>query len=496
MPPPAPFFTKTLPPFNKGMPLRVVRSKEGWMGVVDERAEKIWVEEEWGSSVSLEDEEGLIEVVVPSIPSNYGKWVYKPIGGVSSTARRVGCVRSDPRKGGSPAIVFATNSPSPTSVHTSLSSVPHLCTVGDGEEDPEFGYTAEIVVHDSKDLETVCARVARYGATPILEDSSLNTRRKLGVERLDRIGSNVSEEEEKEEGLHGPRRGVENWRFDWLPKDWKKAPITWDHMVSNSEGVEVNKLSQPLRQHVAKKMLVEGTFPHVGMEWKEAECPPTQKEVKLKGERDPPYPLRKIVSYPLLALLIGCGVRKFSEKDLFENGVEDEIPSRCLLKGEDGVWYRPVDPSSYIKSQIPVKRYVSPALEQKQTEQLISAFFYLSVEKGEDKEERKACSLVLLQYMKERGYTARWLGKYDQEALYVGNGSSFRPFKRLSQYDPGRLPTEVLNRICKNDGSLKNKGSKGSRSKYKTKGKYVPRRLLKRSREEEEGMMGRENGKS
>jgi len=33
---------------------------------------------------------------------------------------------------------------------------------------------------------------------------------------------------------------------------------------------------------------------------------------------------------------------------------------------------------------------------------------------------------VLFQYMKERGYTARWMGKYDQDARHVGNGDRFR----------------------------------------------------------------------
>ena len=34
--------------------------------------------------------------------------------------------------------------------------------------------------------------------------------------------------------------------------------------------------------------------------------------------------------------------------------------------------------------------------------------------------------LILYRYMVERGYTARWIGKYKQDAYHIGNGTRFR----------------------------------------------------------------------
>jgi hypothetical protein len=81
------------------------------------------------------------------------------------------------------------------------------------------------------------------------------------------------------------------------------------------------------------------------------------------------------------------------------------------------------------------------------------------------------------------------MGRYEQEAKHIGNSASFRRFARLSQYDPHRLPTAVLNRLCGRDGKLRSRGAKGSRSKYVDKAKrYRPRRRLVRTENMEERM--------
>lgn len=135
-------------------------------------------------------------------------------------------------------------------------------------------------------------------------------------------------------------------------------------------------------------------------------------------------------------------------------------------------------------------RYVSASLSYAQAKQLIEAFYLLTVERVRDPEVVHALRLVLYRYMIERGYTARWTGKYDQLAQYVGNGDRFRSFARLSQYDPHRLPAPVLNKLLGRDGRLRGRGSKGSRSKYvidKTK-RYRPKRRLVRTAADEERM--------
>jgi hypothetical protein len=126
---------------------------------------------------------------------------------------------------------------------------------------------------------------------------------------------------------------------------------------------------------------------------------------------------------------------------------------------------------------------------------LIEAFYHLTVERVPDPLVQKALRLVLFHYMKERGYTARWMGKYEQDARHVGNGDTFRRFCRLHQYAPHRLPTEVLNKLCDKSGKLRNRGSKGSRSKYvhvqarANREVYTPRNRLTRTAEDERRML-------
>ena len=88
--------------------------------------------------------------------------------------------------------------------------------------------------------------------------------------------------------------------------------------------------------------------------------------------------------------------------------------------------------------------------------------------------------------MLQVGYTARILGPYNQSGLYTGNGDSFRHFARLTQYAPHRLPAAVLNKLCTSDGTVRTRGSKGSRSKYiAKKHRWTPKRRLVRTWEDE-----------
>ena len=69
-------------------------------------------------------------------------------------------------------------------------------------------------------------------------------------------------------------------------------------------------------------------------------------------------------------------------------------------------------------------------------------------------EVARARSLSLFRYAFERGYIARHVGKYDQEAKHVGNGDAFRQFRSMGdRYSPHNLPASVLNALCGKDGS-------------------------------------------
>ena len=114
-------------------------------------------------------------------------------------------------------------------------------------------------------------------------------------------------------------------------------------------------------------------------------------------------------------------------------------------------------------------RYVSAALSEAQSQQLLTAFYALCVARVRPVLAH-ACELILFRYMIEGGYTARWMGKYDQYALHVGNGEKLRRLadgkRELAQYRQHNLPAQVLNRLCGRDGRVHPRGSKGSRSKY------------------------------
>jgi hypothetical protein len=163
--------------------------------------------------------------------------------------------------------------------------------------------------------------------------------------------------------------------------------------------------------------------------------------------------------------------------------LRQHVAKKRLNQCEDG------EECQYLRSQIPQRRIVSSGLSDMQSKQLVQAFYHLSVERVEDPIMRKALSLVLYRYMVERGYTSRYMGKYQQDALFVGNGNDFRNFPRLSQYYRPQLPDEVINKLCQKDGNLKARGSKGSRSKYVDPSKkYVPKRTLKRTHMDEQKM--------
>ena len=490
--------TRTLPPFNNGRPLRVVRlPSEGdadRLGVVDEAHLKVWIETDVASTW-MHDIRSLEEVPLPTLPSHYGSWVKKSIGGVSSTVRRVGVLRGTPGKsppGKSPVTLFAVHAPSPNAVSDALADTEAVISVGDTEHDDEYGHVTEVVVHDSEDVAYAASVIARTGATPIMEKPEDNAKRCLGIERLDRIHSRVVVDETMdEEEAYGLRRGSENWRFPWMPGHWRAVPITWDHMVANVCHETLEDLPQPLRQHVARAKLEAQDFAPLGTKWTLAD-PPTPQEQELAPHAPPP--LRKVIADAPSALLDALSEDRLDVSLAELEGFDVQVDH--LVQARDGRWFRPCDTKRALLKHIPAKRLVSAALSEAQSKQLVDAFFALVVERVSDPETKRALSLVLYHYMKERGYTARWLGKYEQEAKHIGNGDSFRRFGRLAQYAPHRLPADVLNKLCGRDGRLKNRGSKGSRSKYKQVGKkrYKPKRRLLRTREEEWRMVAPADG--
>ena len=471
--------TKTLPAFNDGRPLKVVRLEDGRFGVVDEAHFKVWIEKDLASTW-LPNVKTLPAVEVPEIPGSYGKWDKKSIGGVSWTVRRVGLLRGA-NKYKDPIVLFATRSPQSETVRLALRHLSDHCCVGDTEQDEEFGYLNEVIVYRSKDMDHIAALLSRLGCEVLLEDESANAQRCIGIERLDRIPSRAMDSHMDDEDIYGLRRGSDNWSFPWLPQTWRHVPVTWDPMVENlietTTPQEIELIPQPLRQHVALKWLRRGDHDPLGSRWKTT-LPPGESEQMNTAASNP---ISRIVwSDPPEAL----------HKAPLERHELSGVTLRTIFQAEDGLWYRPIDTRRFLEKHVPPKRYVSAALSTAQSKQLVTAFYLLTVEKVSDETLQQCLSLILFHYFKERGYTARWLGKYVQDGRHIGNGDRFRKFNRLTQYAPESIPSDVLAKLCGKDGRLVNRGSKGSRSKHKPREeRYIPKRRLKRTRDDEERMV-------
>lgn len=479
-----------MPLFNNGAPLQVVLCESHGsedLGILsfDHGRNTVWMGHDL-TPTKLEDSRNTKSVAVLKPPANYGAWVTTSIGGVSATVRRTGLLRVMPSE--SPVTIFAVQAPSVSAAAVALQCLGGQITIGDTEFDPEHKYVTEVVVHRGENVARVAACIARSGATPMLEDSRLNTKRSLGIERLDRISAKVVVNEsmvEEKDALFGMRRGIDNWTFSWMPPHWKEPPITWDHMVRNVQCEPIDELPQPLRQHVAKTRIDEGDFPPIGSRW------------EVLPERDVPSCelIEWNTSLPADGPLDGIFRRVIQLNSDDQQKVREGRDAACAVPLNcitciDGVWHRPLNTRSFLDKCLLKggRRWVTPQLTKEQSKQLIDVFYLLTVEGVENPVQQRACKLILFRYMVERGYTARWIGKYDQDGNHVGNGNTFRMFRRLSQYAPERLPTDVLNKLCDRDGRLKNKGSKGTRSKYKQGGatkRYVPKRRLLRSKEDE-----------
>lgn len=476
-------------PFNDGRALRVVRmGEEGTMGVVDACRRRVWI----GNTLmsTLADESTMSTVDIPSIPEHYGTWHGTSIGGLSDTVRRNGILHANPKHMGA-TVLFVTHAPEDLiTITASLDTWEVGYAMGDVEEMDGHGRVVELIVYDPSQLSRTAAIVARTGATPILEDSSVDARRAIGIERLDRIDAQIvsrdTNMEYETEEAYGVRRGRENWRFPWVPDHWTRVPLTLDHMVENLLHEDISTIPQPICQHVARRRLELGLYDRMGTLWSKSEHPPTEYERTTPGVR---YPHRTILQNAPLSACLSSGRTAITVDELCEWGLEHVDHARYLVQSDDGTWYRPRDVRNQLASHIPRQRWVSCALSDEQSKQLCTCFYLLLVEGVQDDELRHALHLILYRYMVERGYTSRRMGKYTQDAMHIGNGDEFRPFRRLSQYAPERLPTEVLNKLCGRNGRLMNRGSKGTRSKYRTSNRYQPTRRLKRSREDEEAMV-------
>lgn len=484
---------RTVHPLNDGKALSVVRLPGSKLGVLDEGNGKgmVWVEYAM-ASVRVEAY-GTI-VALPIIPACYGVWHKTSIGGVSSTVRRNGILRTAPNSHGA-VVMFAIHTTDEIAAKRVFAGSDRV-TIGNAEFVESHGFVTEVVVHRADDVAWASATLARAGAVPILENGNNSMRRSIGIERLDRIDAKAVIDEsmmlDANDGQYGLRRGSENWRFSWIPSEWKDVPITWDHVVENVRHEKIETIPQPLRQHVARARLNDGDYPAMGSEWCRTTAP-SQHVIRWNAAHNDTYHVPFDIFFRIVTLPESEQLKIVEGRtDVHAPGVDAHTLTQI-----DGEWFRCHDSRNFLERHVPMRgRWVSPKLTGEQSKQLISAFYHLEVERTTDDDEvTHALKLIMFHYMKERGYMARWLGRYEQDAEHVGNSKTFRSFQNMPQYAAHRLPTDVLNRLCDRTGVLRNRGSKGTRSKYKQSGSsttphYIPKCRQRRTKDHEDRMRG------
>lgn len=485
--------------FNLGRPLAVVRLPGGALGVLDDATGDVW--RGWDAAAApVAGAARLPRVALPGIPAHHGAWKRTSIGGVSTTVRRVGLVRARPTAG--PVTLFATHAPTPGAVAAAVAArCPAAAAVVCEEAgDDAYGHVTELRVHDADEAAHVAAVVARAGARPLLEDPALDARRPLGVERLDRIEVDAA----ADPATYGLKRGAENWRFPWMPPHWARVPITWTHLAENVADVDLAALPYPLRTYAARQRATLGTR-WTWLAWP-FPAPPTLECAPLSAALAAAPPSAAGGRFPVVAAA-----------DLLAWGLLGKVAPGATARGDDGRLYRVCDP---LAGQVPFERggerggmwvvqratrYVSAALSRAQSMQLIAALYALHIERVDEPEVRRALALVLYRYMVARGYTARYLGRYEQEARHIGNGGSFRTFRQGNQDADAEwhemrarsvytqracVKAEVINRLLDRDGVLRARGSKGNRRRdgRDRPDAYQPRKRARRSRADEEAM--------
>ena len=434
------------------------------------------------------------------VPMKYGTFVDKSIGGVSKTVRLEGLIRCREDSNESNIVVFAVFCPSSEEVSLALKHVETAITIKEVTSTNEWGVVVEIVVHSSSLVDNVCARIARTGAFPILENVEHNSNRSIGIERLDRVeccvadgkhNSSCASDYTLPEYKSGPKRGMDNWKFSWVNPEWKFTPLTWDHVAGNFLNHQrFEQLPAITRQHVARMRISQGICLPFGTRWnKESvaqsiydKCPHTRLLTDQSS-----HPRVRVDASILANAIQEENELSITEEDLhaWESKFGTLPRGAVVVLESNGDTFKVKDFGYELKKAACVKeRIVSAALSQKQSIQLISAFYLYAVEEVDD-ETKQICAMIMERYLIDQGYIARWMGKYEQCALYVGNGDKFRQFKNMKQYDIDQLSMTVLNRLCDRNGKVITKGSKGSRSKKATKGKYVPKRTLTRTLRQE-----------
>lgn len=204
-----------------------------------------------------------------------------------------------------------------------------------------------------------------------------------------------------------PKQSWYKWDFSWMDSRWVTLPFTWHRLARNVYDEDIASISRPLRHHVAQHRI---------------------------------------------------------------EAIRKSLAQRTAASSSRGYGIVCKRRIRHLIQHVPERRYVTAALTQIQTRELLMALV----------RRRFGCEDGLRDVFEayiRHGYTSRIFGPYNQEANFVGHGKNRRHFKLMRQYDIGQLPVHVLNNIYQTDGTYRGMNKPHIRSKKKGTAVNPPRQM-------------------
>lgn len=232
-----------LPPFNGGNAFAIVKYRDHVLGIVKGHCGPqhtlVWLEHDLRATKCANQD--LVHVHCPDVPIQAYDEYEATIGGVGKHWRWKVVMTNKKLSG--PTQLRVTNVRDLVAFSKFIAE--KLEPFAQSAVEHQGGVVL-VPIPDIQNMSIVAAALhcAGYEAQPIDEHSS---GAKLAIERYDRA---VHMWWNQEQQVAGPLRDVHRWVFDYIPKEWKHIPFTWQSLSANitlDPMTEASCLPRPLR---------------------------------------------------------------------------------------------------------------------------------------------------------------------------------------------------------------------------------------------------------
>lgn len=279
---------------------------------------------------------------------------------------------------------------------------------GEDEEDEALGLCAVLRVLNARNMTLVLVHLASVTTFEyVVEDETREHVFDVGIERFDRSHWNFFKQDSS---LAAPKQSWHKWSMSWIPDTWSVLPFTWSRLAHNLDHLAIRDAPLPLRHHLVRHRAERA-----------------EAELAARGRAD---------------------ARRCDDSRPNASARTQRADPTLVLRAR----------ARSLRASLPATRCVTAALTEAQQRELLRALVTVRYPTPSGEEERARAERVLHSYMMN-GYTARVFGPYKQDARHVGHGVTLRRFRRLTQYDPSNLPTEVLNETYQPDGTLRGRAA-------------------------------------